>query len=125
MDTLPNDMILTIFDNINLIQTKRNFARTCKSYNNITKQLMNQVKYCVFDVYCDNEGDQHYNLICICNTFDDCRQCMFKFQQKYSKIPLNKKNYYAIIGKRDDNVSAFDKYPKKGFIIEEMISNEI
>ncbi len=125
MDALPNDIILEIFNNITVISDKRNFIRTCKTYNNITKQLMNQIKYCIFDVYCDYDGNQHYNLISICNNLDDCRQCMFKFQQKYSKVPINKKNYYAIFGNRNNDVSAFDKYPRKGFLIEEMILNEI
>ncbi len=40
MDTLPNEIILLIFDNIKLITDRRQFLKTCKLYNITTKQLM-------------------------------------------------------------------------------------
>ncbi len=39
LTSLPNELILLIFDNINLITDKRQFLKTCKKYNIITKQL--------------------------------------------------------------------------------------
>ncbi len=38
MNTLPQELILIIFDNILLITDKRQFLKTCSNYNNITKQ---------------------------------------------------------------------------------------
>ncbi len=43
MDNIPNDIIPIIFNFITLITDKRQFLRTCKRINNITKKLM--VKY--------------------------------------------------------------------------------
>ncbi len=40
MNILPNEITLTIFDNIKLITDKRQFLRTCINYNNMTKRLM-------------------------------------------------------------------------------------
>ncbi len=40
MDTLPNELILLIFDYILLITDKRQFLKTCKFHNNLTKQSM-------------------------------------------------------------------------------------
>ncbi len=40
MNTLPNEIILLIFDNIILITDKRQFLKTCVHHNNITKQSM-------------------------------------------------------------------------------------
>ena len=125
METLPHEIVLEIFNNIQKITDKRQFLRTCKTYNNITKQLMSKIKYALFDVYCDGEGEQHYNLISICDKLDDCKQCMIKFQKKYSNKVFNKNNYYAILTRRENNDNAFDQYPRKGFIIEEMVMNEI
>jgi len=125
MDTIPLDIIPIILNFINNIPDKHNFIRTCKTYNNITKQLMSKIKYALFDVYCDGEGEQHYNLISICDKLDDCKQCMIKFQKKYSNKVFNKNNYYAILTRRENNDNAFDQYPRKGFIIEEMVMNEI
>ncbi len=38
METLPDDMIIVIFDYITLITDKRQFLKTCKFYNNLTKK---------------------------------------------------------------------------------------
>ncbi len=37
--SLPNEIILLIFSNIKLITDKRQFLKTCKKYNTLTKQL--------------------------------------------------------------------------------------
>ncbi len=37
METLPNELILLIFDNITLITDKRQFLKTCMKYNKLTK----------------------------------------------------------------------------------------
>ncbi len=51
MDTLPNELILVIFDYIVKITDKRQFLRTCKKYNFITRLPMYnfEQKYKVFD----------------------------------------------------------------------------
>ncbi len=43
MDTLPNDMIILIFETILLITDKRQFLKTCNRYNILTKESM--IKY--------------------------------------------------------------------------------
>ncbi len=57
--TLPNEIILLIFDNIKLITDKRQFLRTCILYNKITKQSMQNFEkdykienYMQIDNYC-------------------------------------------------------------------------
>ncbi len=40
MDTLPYELILIIFNYIQKITDKRQFLKTCKTYNHITKKLM-------------------------------------------------------------------------------------
>ncbi len=40
MNTLPNEIILLMFNKITLITDKRQFLRTCINYNKITKQSM-------------------------------------------------------------------------------------
>jgi hypothetical protein len=42
MMNVPNEIILLIFDNIIAITDKRQFLRTCKMYNNITKKSFKQ-----------------------------------------------------------------------------------
>ncbi len=44
MDTLPLEIILVIFDCILKITDKRKFTQTCKTYNNITKILIEKIK---------------------------------------------------------------------------------
>jgi len=38
MYSLPDELIITIFDSISLITDKRHFLRVCKKYNSLTKQ---------------------------------------------------------------------------------------
>ncbi len=40
MNTLPNEMVLIIFNLITLITDKRQFLKTCINYNDMTKRLM-------------------------------------------------------------------------------------
>lgn len=121
MENLPLEIIPIIFNYIPIIDDKRNFLRTCKKYNIITKQLLNNIKYAIFNVYYDCDMDQHYALICICDTLNDCKQCITNFQKKrYSGTDC-----YAVLSRRDDAYNTFDNYPKKGFLIEEIIINEI
>ncbi len=42
MDTLPNEIILLVFENILLITDKRQFLKSCKKYNLITKHNFSQ-----------------------------------------------------------------------------------
>ncbi len=45
METLPNELIIVIFEFIKLITDKRQFLRTCPIYNKITKQsLLNYIR---------------------------------------------------------------------------------
>ncbi len=44
MDSLPNELILIIFGYIQKITDKRQFLRTCKRYNNITRTLIKNIE---------------------------------------------------------------------------------
>ncbi len=44
MNSLPNELILIIFDNIQKITDKRQFLKTCVLYNNLTKQSFKNVE---------------------------------------------------------------------------------
>ncbi len=76
MDNIPNDIILLIFNNIKLITDKRQFLRTCKRTNNITKKLMEEYennyeieyfdkikKYCVEKFTLELCHDKYFHLI--------------------------------------------------------------
>ena len=43
MEYMPNELILIIFMYINKVTDKRQFVRTCKLYNTITKKLIKNV----------------------------------------------------------------------------------
>ncbi len=76
MDNIPNDIIPIIFNFIKLITDKRQFLRTCKQINNITKKLMIECenkfkidnfkkrnKYCVEKFTLELCHDKYFNLI--------------------------------------------------------------
>ncbi len=76
MDTLPNELIIEIFNLIQKITDKRQFLRACKYYNNITKQsilyyeknyqnshLEHETKYSVEKFTCELCHDKYFELI--------------------------------------------------------------
>ncbi len=136
MDTLPNELILIIFNQINGLQDKKKFLRTCNTYNNLTKKIMENVKYSVFNVYCRKadckccdwlRGYLVYNLIGICDTMEACRncinECMLRHKIKYEKYNLKSNNDYCVIMGRT-NEKQFYNYLGQGFIIEEILINK-
>lgn len=127
MNYVPNDMILLIFDNITTTLDKRNFTRTCKTYNNITKQLMANIKYIVFKITATPNNYPKYDLISVCDTLNDCHKHIISLNYKI-KYPafksMNKENNYTIMIQRSKNKNLI-YYPGAGFIIEEIIINKI
>ncbi len=76
METLPNELIPIIVNFIKLITDKRQFARTCKTYNVITKEIIKNVelnfviphlnytsKYCVEKFTLELCHDKYFDLI--------------------------------------------------------------
>ncbi len=116
MNTLPNELILTIFDNLS-ISDKRIFIRISKTYFNTTKQSMSKIKYVIFKSTNGDHGFIVHNLWCVCDTLIDFRICLDEYLTTQSD---NNKKY--IITKKNKNILR----PFKGiheFIIEETIIN--
>jgi len=116
MQQLPNELILLIFDNINDINDKRNFIRTCKSYHIITKQKMSKHKFVITKEYY-TLGGRNTKFWCICDTLINARVCINQFL-KYKKVKT-----YTIIKKKDYYYLSCSGC--NSFIIEETIMNEI
>ncbi len=130
---LPNELILIIFDYINEIANKRNFLMTCKTYNNLRKEVMKNVKYAVFKVKpCDHY--HFFSLIGVCNSIELGYQCINEFAIKdkygengeyYESDESNESNesneYNIIIGHRDVNY----EYEYDTFIIEELLLDKL
>ncbi len=66
MNKLPNELILIVFDFIEKITDKRQFLRTCKLYNTITKRLF---KCTENDFWVNYFERTNYNF---CKNFDYC-----------------------------------------------------
>ncbi len=63
--SLPNELILTIFNFIEKITDKRQFLKTCKLYNNLTKKSIKDAENTFIKNYCNNGDDFasiYYNL---------------------------------------------------------------
>ncbi len=76
MDSLPNELIIIIFEFIKLITDKRQFLKTCVLYNNLTKQsfinyetnyhiphFTHNFNYCVEKFTLELCHDSYFNLI--------------------------------------------------------------
>ena len=127
MNYVPNDMVLLIFNNINTISDKRNFIRTCKTYNAITKYFMYNIKYIIFKVTATPNEYPIYNLISVCDNLNDCRKHIISlnYNIEYPAFKsMNKNNNYTIMATRKEN-KGHVYYPGLGFIIEEILINKI
>ncbi len=115
MNTLPPELILTIFDNLS-IPDKRVFIRISKTYNNITKQSMSKVKFIIFIPEHDTNWNLYYVFWCVCDTLIDFKRCLMEYlDTKYMKG-------YEIIFKRDNFKPQGPRFNHE-FIIEDTIIN--
>ena len=48
---IPNELIITIFNFIEKITDKRQFLKTCKLYNNLTKGLITNLNECELEYF--------------------------------------------------------------------------
>ncbi len=87
MYTLPNDMIILIFDSMKLITDKRQFVRTCSRYNNLTKKSM--------EFYDENYAKQIYKQMFKYGMVDVTKNCMDKFT-----LELSHDKYFNMIPRR-------------------------
>ncbi len=115
MNSLPNELILTIFDNLS-IPDKRVFIRTCKTYYNITKQSMSKIKYVICKSNYDRDGFICHDYWCICDTLIDFRRCLVEYLNTQGI-----KKEYVIIKRTNNKMRGVIK--KHEFIIEETIVN--
>ena len=122
METLPNELILLILNNIPEIKDMRSFTRTCKTYHTITKHKMSKIKYIMFDVYFNNELYEAYDFMCVCDTLKDCRLCLIEYLKNKSD-----KKYEIVISKRyGSDYYKYAGYSNKNLLlIEETIINDI
>jgi hypothetical protein len=127
MDTLPNEIKLLIFDCIYNIKDKRNFTRTCKTYQTITKDKMRKIKYIIFKSEYDSGGVIIYNFWCICDTLIDFRQCLTKYlHEQYIKTHTTHfKKEYVIIKRSKEKLRGSDLIFEHQFIIEDTIINNV
>ncbi len=117
MDTLPNELLLIIFNNLS-IPDKRVFIRTCKTYYNITKQSMSKIKYVIFKSTNENQSFMRHDLWCICDTLIDFRMCL----AEYLNVK-NVKKYFIIVKKSSPRLIQW--IPQHEFIIEETMINTV
>ncbi len=141
MNTLPNEIILILFENIKLITDKRQFLRTCLLYNNITKQPMKHFEnnfrihytglilektYCMEKFTLELCHDKYFGLIPMSYitpnnkilvsalaTFN-CKPLLEL--AKYNKYDLSEVCYYAIV---NDNLNIFNWGRKNGSFCRE------
>ncbi len=114
MNTLPNEIILTIFNYLN-IQDKRRFIRTCKTYYIITKKSMCKIKYVISKSNNDGRGVTSHNFWCICDTLIDFRRyltnylnnCDTKDYLIIDRCPTEKHEFIIEETMVDDNYPVF------------------
>ncbi len=117
MNTLPNELILLIFDNLS-IPDKRVFIRISKIYNNITKQAMNKVKYMIFKSTRDSMGYIFHDYWCICDTLIDFKMRLVEY------LDTQVTKDYAIV-KRNNYYNYRRVIYKEEFVIEDTIINSL
>ncbi len=115
MNTLPNELILVIFDILS-IPDKRVFIRVSKTYNNITKQSMNKVKYVIFRPANDDNYNFRYHVWCMCDTLIDFKRRLMEY------LDTKHMKGYKIIFNRDNFKPKGPRF-KHEFIIEDTIIN--
>ncbi len=83
MYTLPNDMILNIFNFIKLITDKRQFIKTCNRFNTTIKHVMKQSEDEFIEMHIDNINDYGIKMVlpedCIYTEFKTNNYCVEKF----------------------------------------------
>ncbi len=117
MNTLPNELILTIFDNLS-IPDKRVFIRTCKTYYNITKQSMSKIKFVIFKSIHDSLGYIFHDFWCICDTLIDFRMRLEEY------LDTQDTKDYAIV-KRNNHNNLRGAMSKHEFVIENTVINSL
>ncbi len=117
MNTLPNELVLLIFDNLS-IPDKRIFIRTCKTYNNITKQSMNKIKYVIFKSTNADGNFMRHDFWCICDTLIDFRMRLAEYL-----VVQNIEKYYVIFKKSSPRLRTWIRLHE--FTIEETIVNTV
>ncbi len=126
MKNLPNELILIIFGYINELFDMCNFIMTCKKYNNLTKKLMENVKYLVYEIVLDEDSDEEhypiYNLISVCDNMELCYKCVKQDLSRYNALYEN--NYYILNG-TPGKIKPGEFYKKNGFIIERILTNKL
>ncbi len=129
MDTLPNEIILVIFNYLIYLPDVCNFALTCKKYNKLIKELMGNAKYPVFEIFEDGDGYPVYDLICICDTIELCRECIKVYASKYPSTldkynAVDADNYCILFGSRH-KIEHHNYYTKHYFIVEKILMNKL
>ncbi len=101
METLPNELILEIFNNILKITDRRHFLRTCNLYNKLTKQSMcefelnykypdfKKLNYSVEKFTLELCHDSYFNLIPGCYINDD-NLYLIRCLSYYNNLPMLK-----------------------------------
>ncbi len=114
MNTLPTELILTIFHNLN-IQDKRRFIRTCKTYYIITKKSMGKIKYGISKSEIDAMGLKTNYFWCFCDTLIEFREnlteylnnCDIKDYVVIDRCPKEKHEFFIEETMLDDNYPGF------------------
>ncbi len=127
MELLPDELILLIVDELDEPKDKRIFSMTCKKYLNITKTIINNIKYAVFSTTGCYECGNTQDLLGIFDNLDYCRKYIKKsLGGREIDWPatkeMNKQNDYTVIGSRHEFCYGAGRY-FAGFKIEEIILN--
>lgn len=127
MDSLPNELIYLIANNIEMVD-KRIFLRISKKYYKMSKILMVNIKYAIFSTDCDDQGINMFNLRGVFDNLDICRKYI---KNSLLRNPITRpshkkmtvKNNYTMVTNRLDIYNSY-KELSDGFIIEEIVINE-
>ena len=137
---LPIELIESILKSL---VGKRQFLNTCKTYYKHRRLLMNDLKYIIYNIYSDHHGYPEYKVLSICDTLEICKNNIKTYLLKcpisypayetmtkhnlYTTFDRNQINFCNYSGSVRSATCGSVRYATcgRGFLIEEMILNEI
>ncbi len=104
MESLPDEMIHLIFDNIKVTNDKRKFLRTCNKYYDMFKIFRSNIKYAVFYIIHPNGayGQITFTLDGIFDDLNKCREYIKLFMLELAEYYPPRDNNYTMISSTHD-----------------------
>ncbi len=126
MDSLPDDMMHLLFNNIKVIKDKKNFLRTSNKYYDMFKIFRNNIKYAIFVINCGDYGEHIFSLKGIFDDLNMCRECIKSYLLPFREFCPPTENNYTIMASTNDVKFKHAKFYKETdmFVIEEREINK-